>query len=46
MNEDKSTRYQRLKRRASVASLVWTVVLFTGLLATSGSRTLRDIAEA
>ena len=32
MNEDKATRYQRLKRQASVASLVWGVALVGGVL--------------
>ena len=31
MNEDKASRYHRLKRQASVASLAWTLVLLAGL---------------
>jgi STE24 endopeptidase len=46
MNEDKATRYQRLKRQASVASLAWTTVLLTWLLATGASASLRDLAES
>lgn len=45
MNEDKSSRYQRLKRQVSVVSVVWTIVLFAGLLASGTSRTLRDTAD-
>ena len=45
MNEDKATRYHRLKRRASVVSLVWGVLLLGGLLATGWSAALRDAAE-
>jgi len=46
VNEDKATRYQRLKRQASVASLGWSVVLFTGLLWSGLSVTLRSAAES
>jgi len=46
VNEDKATRYQRLKRQASILSLVWAVVLLGGLLATGWSGVLRDAAEA
>ena|SRR5262245_47498493 len=45
MNEDKASRYHRLKRWSHVASLAWTLVLFAGLLATGGSIALRDAAE-
>ncbi len=45
MNEDKATRYHRLKRRVSVVSLAWSVILLVGLLATGGSIHLRDVAE-
>lgn len=44
MNEDKSVRYHRLKRRASVASLLVWVAVPVLLLATDGSGTLRDAA--
>jgi STE24 endopeptidase len=46
MNEDKAGRYQRLKRRASIASLVWSVGLLVALLLSGLSRALRDVAEA
>ena len=32
MNEDRATRYQRLKRQASLASLMWGVAFLGGLL--------------
>jgi STE24 endopeptidase len=44
VNEDKATRYQRLKRLASIAAVIWAVVLLGGLLATGLSMSLRDIA--
>lgn len=46
MNEDKATRYHRLKRRATVASLAWNLLLLAGLIATGLSATLRTAAEA
>ncbi|MBI3490792.1 MAG: M48 family metallopeptidase [Acidobacteria bacterium] len=45
MNEDKATRYHRQKRLASFGSLVWTVLLLGGLLATGLSEALRQTAE-
>lgn len=45
VNEDKATRYHRLKRQASVVSLLWGVLLLGGLSATGWSTTLRDGAE-
>jgi STE24 endopeptidase len=45
MNEDKAARYHRLKRRVSLASLAWSVVLLAGLLATGASVWLRDFAQ-
>jgi len=45
VNEDKATRYHRLKRSASVASMLWSVLLLGGLAATGGSAGLRDTAE-
>ena len=45
MNEDKATRYQRLKRRASIVSLVWSVALLTVLVVTGRSVSLRTLAE-
>jgi len=44
MNEDKATRYHRLKRTISLVSLVWGVVLMVALVATGGSAALRAIA--
>ena len=45
MNEDRASRYQRLKRQASVVSLAWTLVLLSGLLWTGASLSLRNAAE-
>ena len=45
MNEDKATRYHRLKRQASVVSMFWAVLLLGGLTATGWSASLRDGAE-
>jgi STE24 endopeptidase len=45
VNEDKATRYNRLKRRASVVSLSWFVVCLAGLTASGGSIALRRAAE-
>lgn len=42
MNEDKATRYNRLKRRAAIASLALTVAFLAGILATGASVWLRD----
>lgn len=46
MNEDKATRYHRLKRRTSIVSFVWSVAVLVILLATGFSRSLRSAAEA
>jgi STE24 endopeptidase len=46
VNEDKSTRYQRLKRHASMISLAWGIVLLAGLVWTGAHLALRDAAEA
>jgi STE24 endopeptidase len=46
VNEDKASRYQRLKRQASIASLAWSVLLLGGLVWTGGSGKLRDAAQA
>ncbi len=45
MNEDKATRYHRLKRRTSVASMLWSVLLLGGLTASGSSAALRNAAE-
>jgi STE24 endopeptidase len=46
VNEDKATRYQRLKRQASIISLAWGVLLLAGLLVTGWHAALRDAAAA
>ena len=46
MNEDKAARYHRLKRLASIASLIWSVGLLGALLWSGSSLTLRDTAES
>jgi STE24 endopeptidase len=45
VNEDKATRYQRLKRQASVVSLLWSVLLLGALVGTGWSGTIRNVAE-
>jgi len=45
VNEDKSTRYQRLKRQASILSLAAGIIVLTGLVWTGGHVALRDAAE-
>jgi STE24 endopeptidase len=46
VNEEKATRYHRLKRRASVASLAWSVALLAGLLGTTLSVGLRTASQS
>jgi STE24 endopeptidase len=46
VNEDKATRYNRLKRQASVVSLVWSVLFLGGLLATGVSVSIRNVAHS
>src|SRR5438128_2235320 len=46
MNEDRATRYHRLKRRASLASLAWGVAMLVGLLASGLSVQLRHAAAS
>lgn len=46
MNEDKASRYHRLKRQAGVASLLWGVGLLTVLLATGFTLQMRSAAES
>ena len=46
MNEDKSSRYHRLKRRATVASGALSALLLVGLAATGASAALRNGAMA
>jgi STE24 endopeptidase len=45
LNEDKATRYHRLKRQASVLTLVASVALLALLIATGASAAIRDVAE-
>jgi len=45
MNEDKASRYHRLKRQVSVASIAWTLIVLAGLLLTGSSLSLRSAAE-
>jgi STE24 endopeptidase len=44
MNEDKSVRYHRVKRRLSVLSLAWSAALLVALLATGANRVIADAA--
>ena len=44
MNEDRSSRYHRLKRQAGIGSVVWSVALLAGLLITRASIAMRDLA--
>jgi STE24 endopeptidase len=44
MNEDKATRYHRLRRQASVLGTALTAVWLLGLLVTGGSASLRDVS--
>jgi STE24 endopeptidase len=46
VNEDKASRYHRLKRRTSILSLAWGVVLLVGLLVSGLSIDLRNIADS
>lgn len=45
MNEDKASRYHRLKRQTQAASLAWGVALLTMLLATGLTLRLRALAD-
>jgi STE24 endopeptidase len=45
VNEDKSTRYNRLKRTTSVCSVAWGVAFLGALLLSGGSTVLRSAAE-
>jgi Zn-dependent protease with chaperone function len=45
LNEDKSVRYHRLKRRAAVASVAITAMLFAALLATGFSSSIAEAAR-
>jgi STE24 endopeptidase len=45
VNEDKATRYNRLKRQAGIVSLLLSALLLAGLVAAGWSGALRDAAE-
>ena len=45
MNEDKATRYNRLKRRTGVVSVVWSVALLTAIAISPASLALRNVAQ-
>jgi Zn-dependent protease with chaperone function len=46
VNEDKATRYHRLKRIVGIVSFAWSALLLVALLATGASAGLRDAANA
>src|SRR5439155_26613902 len=46
VNEDRASRYHRLKRQASLGSLLWSIGLLGGLLATGLSLSMRTAAES
>src|SRR5262249_37632387 len=45
VNEDRSARYQRLKRRVSVVSVLWPAALLAALVATGWHLRLRDLSD-
>jgi STE24 endopeptidase len=45
VNEDKATRYNRLKRQVGVASMAWSVVFLLAIAISGSSIALRNIAE-
>jgi STE24 endopeptidase len=45
VNEDKAAKYQRLKRRSSLLSLLWSAALLGGLIVTGWNVSLRIAAE-
>jgi len=46
VNEDKATRYHRLKRRTSLVAVGWSVLLLGGLATSGLTLTVRDAAAA
>jgi STE24 endopeptidase len=46
VNEDKASKYHRLKRTTGILALLWSAVLLGGLLLTGASSGLRNIADA
>ena len=45
MNEDRSARYQRLKRQAAILSFIWNLAFLGGVLATRATIAAREAAE-
>ena len=45
MNEDRASRYHRLKRQAGIIGFLWAALLLAGVLATGASLWLRNAAE-
>jgi len=45
VNEDRAARYHRLKRRVSIASVLWTAALLAGLAASGRHLWVRDVSE-
>jgi Zn-dependent protease with chaperone function len=46
VNEDKASKYHRLKRTTGILALAWSAVLLAGLLVTGASIGLRNVAQA
>lgn len=46
MNEDRASRYNRLKRNVQIASLAWSVAFLGALVSSGGSVALRGAAES
>jgi STE24 endopeptidase len=46
VNEDKATRYNRLKRQVGIASLAWAMVFLVALVATGASIGVRNLSES
>ena len=46
MNEDRASKYQRLKRTSGIVSFAWSAVLLALLLLTGASAALRDLAQS
>ena len=46
VNEDKASRYHRLKRKVSIGSLAWTVLFLGGVLWTGWNVTIRAAAQS
>ena len=45
MNEDRASRYHRLKRRVSVASVAWSVSILSMMVLSGASQWLRDFSQ-